>query len=48
LKGAASFSTNKNVTLDVDDPDNAYADLVNHLAHAVTPDFRATWTRQRK
>jgi hypothetical protein len=46
--GGASFSTNKNVTLDMDDPDNAYADLVNHLVHAVTPDFRATWTWQRE
>ena len=45
--GGASFSANKNVSLDVDDPDNAYAELVNGLVYAVTPDFRLTWSWQR-
>jgi len=46
--GGASFSANKNVSVDMDDPDNAYADLVNELAYAVTPDFRPTWTWHRQ
>jgi hypothetical protein len=44
--GGVSFSANKNVSLDMDDPDNAYAGLVNTLVYAVTPDFRVTWERQ--
>ncbi len=44
--GGASFSANKNVSLDIDDPDNAYAGLVNDLVYAVTPEFRVTWERR--
>ena len=36
--GGASLSGNKNIRLDVDDPDNAYVELVNHLVYAVTPE----------
>jgi len=44
--GAASFSANKDVSLRVDDPDKAYAGLVNHLVYTVTPEFRVTWERR--
>jgi len=44
--GAAHFSTNKDVSLQVDDPENAYNRLVDGLVHAVTPEFRVTWERR--
>lgn len=44
--GGASFSTNKDVSLDVDDPEKAYYRLVNGLVCAVTPEFRVTWERR--
>ncbi len=44
--GGASFSANKNVSLDVSDPDNAYAELINDLVYAVTGEFRMTWEYQ--
>jgi len=44
--GAASFSTNKDVSVRVGDPETAYSDLVDRLVHAVTPEFRVTWERR--
>jgi len=44
--GGASLSGNRNVSLDIDNPDNAYVELVNHLVYAVTPEFRVTWERR--
>ncbi len=41
--GAASFSTNKDVSLAVGDSQKVYRQLVDHLAYAVTPEFRVTW-----
>jgi hypothetical protein len=44
--GGASFSSRRNISLDIDDPDNAYVGLVNDLVYAVTPEFRVTWERR--
>ncbi len=40
--GAAGFSTNKDVHLEVGDPEKAYGQLVDRLVYAVTPEFRVT------
>ncbi len=45
--GGASLSMNKSVSLDVHDPDSAYAGMVHDLVYNVTPDFRRSWTWQR-
>jgi hypothetical protein len=45
--GGASFSSNKDVHLNIDDPENAYVRLVNGLVYAVTPEFRPTWEWRR-
>lgn len=45
--GGASFSTNKDVSLDLGDPDSAYSRLVDNLVYTVTPEFRATWEWRR-
>jgi len=45
--GAAGFSSNRNVHLNVDDPENAYVRLVNGLVYSVTPEFRPTWEWRR-
>ncbi len=45
--GGMSISGNKQVVLDVRDPEKVYGSLVNDLVWAVTPDFRPTWQRVR-
>jgi TolB-like protein len=45
--GGVSISGNKQVALDVRDPEKVYGSLVNDLTWAVTPDFRPTWQRVR-
>jgi TolB-like protein len=45
--GGMSISGNKQVVLNVSDPEKVYGGLVNDLVWAVTPDFRPTWQRVR-
>jgi hypothetical protein len=45
--GGASFSSNKDVHLNIDDPENACVRLVNGLVYSVTPEFRPTWEWRR-
>jgi hypothetical protein len=45
--GGASFSTNKDVRLNMGDPETAYSELVDRLVYTVTPEFRVTWERRQ-
>jgi hypothetical protein len=45
--GGMSISGNRQVVLNVSDPEKVYGSLVNDLVWAVTPDFRPTWQRVR-
>jgi hypothetical protein len=43
--GGMSLTGNKQVVLNVRDPEKVYGSLINDLVWAVTPDFRPTWQR---
>jgi hypothetical protein len=46
--GGVQVFSDKGVTFDADDPENAYGRLANSLVYVVTRDFRSRWVRVKK